>query len=357
MARAMALHNRITGARSSQRRADYVIATLLVEFAEGRLYRQLGYASVINYADVALGLSPRVTRDWLALGRAIVDLPVLSAALQAGVIDWTKARELVRVATPETEQAWVERAQNVSCRAIESEVAHALVGELPPAGPPHPERRPARGRVVFEMEAADAEVLRTALSVLRAQSALNPAELSDGALLAAMARNALVSAERDGSEFVPTGERYRVVIEHCPSCRHNVAPTAEVSDTIAAEACCDAEIVEMRPGPKKGHATRAVPDSTRRKVFHRARWACQVPECRNRLWLDIHHLQPWGKGGRHEDHNLVAICCAHHRAVHDGHLAVERGTTGVIEVRHRDGRVVVGREGDFPTWGTSGSGN
>lgn len=353
--RAFSLHDQLLAARRDQRRAEFKVATLLVEMADAKLYAALGYASLLNYADLALGLSPRVARDLLALGRGIVDLPILATALQAGELDWTKAREIVRVATPETERAWVDRAQTVSCRVVESEVAFAMVGELPPEGPPDATRKPARGRVVFRMEAADAEVLRTALAVLRANSNLDGTEISDGALLAAMARTTLLNEELSNKEpgSIPTGERYRVVIEECPQCRRTTTPDAEVTGTIADEAECDAEIVEMRPGPAQGRATRTIPGTKRRIALHRAGWRCEVPRCSNKVWIDIHHLRPWAKGGGHEASNLIALCCAHHRAVHDGSLSIDRRTDGCIEVQHRDGRVFVGRNPKFPTWGDS----
>ena len=53
-----------------------------------------------------------------------------------------------------------------------------------------------------------------------------------------------------------------------------LSPQADVSDTVAAEAMCDAEILNMRPGPGQGHVTRAVPEVTRRKVFSRACCLC-----------------------------------------------------------------------------------
>ena len=167
LAEARALDARIVAARSAQRAAEHQLALLLAEMAEGKLYRVLGYISLENYAFVALELPWRTARDLLRLGRCLPELPVLNAAMAAGQMDWTKARELIRVVTPETEPTWVERARVVTSRVLEREVAAANPGDPAPAGDPVPERIPARGRVWFEMEAADAEVLRAALALLR----------------------------------------------------------------------------------------------------------------------------------------------------------------------------------------------
>ena len=340
---AMSVNERLLTARRGHRRAEFQLAILLAEMDTGRLFHQLGYPSLASYAEVVLELNPRTARELAALGRKLPGLPFVTSKLEAGELDWTKARELVRVATPETEQAWVNRASVLTSRVLEAEVAGAMFGELPPEGPPDPIRRPALQRVVFTMESADAEVLRTAIAAVRAATHVGEAELSDGAILAMMARNTMVAAESElaSSGSAPTGERYRVVLEHCPTSRRTVSPDAEVSDTIVAEAFCDAEILDMRPGPNQGHVTRTVPEVTRRKVFHRAGWKCEVPECRNRFWIDIHHMKPRASGGEHNLENLAAVCCAHHRCIHDGTVAVEldgEGENQGIEVRYADGR-------------------
>ena len=344
-ARAQSLSDRLLVARRAVRRAEHQLATLLAELAEGRLFQTLGYASLDEYADAVLDLPPRQVRDLLRIGRALPVLPALAAALEAGELDWTKAREIVRVGTSETEAAWVERAKSVTSRVLEREVADSLVGELPPAGEPRPERRPPRSRMVLELESADHEIFATMLALLAAHLGTDGVELDRSALVGAAARMVVDQLERDDALEIdaPTGERYRVVIDHCPTCRDNTIPTLggahEVSDTIAAEAACDAEIVEMRPGPAQGHATRAIPPAVRRIVLNRAKWRCEVPYCRGRLWLDVHHLQHWARGGTHAVVNLVAVCSCHHRAIHTGTLAVERGSDGRIVVTRWDGRV------------------
>lgn len=336
---AQSLDQRLMAARKAQRGAEHRLAVLLAEFADGGFFRVLGYASLGQYAMGALELTSRTARDLLRIGRCLPDLPVLDAALADGSVDWTKAREVVRVATAATDGSWTERAKTVSARVIEREVAAARIGDAAPVGDPEPNPRPARYRVVFEMEAADAEVLHQALSVLRVRSDLGREEIDDGALLAGMARTVIAG---DVPAETPTGERYRIVLQQCPSCERFDAPDGDVSDTVAAEASCDAEVIDMRPGPGEGHATRAIPPVLRRKVLHRAGWKCEVPGCRNRTWLDVHHSQPWAECRTHDPANLLVLCCSHHRAIHLGFLSVEVTSDDRIVVEHGDGRRLVG---------------
>jgi hypothetical protein len=343
--RAQALSDRLVATRRAHRRAEHQLATLLAELAEGRLFTLIGYASLDEYAETVLDLSPRQSRDLLRIGRALPKLPTLAASLEAGEIDWTKARELLRVATPQTEAAWVERARTVPSRVLEREVTYARAGELPPACDVPPERRPARERLVIELESTDRELFDTLLAMLAAKLGTDGEELDRGALVGAAAQMLIAQLEREetGEAAPPTGERHRIVIDHCPSCQDHTIRTfdavREVSQTVAAEAACDAEVVDMRPGPAQGHATRAIPPSTRRKVLHRAGWRCEVPYCRSRLWLDIHHVDAWANGGTHALPNLACVCSAHHRALHDGALALERGADGRVTVTRWNGQV------------------
>ena len=72
--------------------------------------------------------------------------------------------------------------------------------------------------------------------------------------------------------------------------------------------------------------------------MRRAHGCCEVPGCRASVWLDVHHWQFRSHGGDHALGNLVVLCSAHHRAVHDGHLLIQRDPRGRgFQYRHRDG--------------------
>jgi hypothetical protein len=140
------------------------------------------------------------------------------------------------------------------------------------------------------------------------------------------------------------GERYRVVIEHCPDCGRSVSGGAEVSEEVVAQAQCDHERVNALDGPDQGRATRAIAPRLRRLVFVRAKWRCEVPGCTNHLWLEVHHFTYVANGGKHVWWNLGVLCGAHHRAIHAGGLSIVRLPSGAIQVTHRDCRTYTGPE-------------
>jgi hypothetical protein len=137
------LSDRLLHAARGHRQALHTLALLLVELVDGHHLGALGYASLGEYAAKVLDLPPRQVKDLLRIGRALPGLPKVAAAMQSGALDWTKVRELVRVATPETEAEWVTRAGERTSRVLEQEVAHSLRGDLPPETG-EPQRAPAR---------------------------------------------------------------------------------------------------------------------------------------------------------------------------------------------------------------------
>jgi len=251
------LHQQLLAARRDHRRAEHTLAVLLTRFADGALFVELGYATVYEYAREVLDLGARRARDLLHIGRSLPDLPVLDAAFAGGELGWTKARELLRVATPDNEAAWVETAPRVHSRTLERLVAATPVGDPPP--PDDEPRAPSRTRMIFDLHTADADHIRTAVTMLRQQTP-GSEDLSDGQLLALMAQRVLHDAE--GSE-VPTGDRYRVLLQHCPNCGHTTGVCSEADETIVNEACCDHDLVDLRPGPGEGTLTRSIRPSAR----------------------------------------------------------------------------------------------
>ena len=284
LAEALELDKLILETHALLSRAERDLALLLAQMAEKKHFLDLGYANVGQYAEVKLSLEPRKTRGLVRIGRALPDLPLLDQALASGALCWTKARELLAVVTPEVEAEWVELACQSTSRELERAVAAHSSGERPSD---EAVRESGPVRLSFSMEPVEAEQLRTLLAAIRASAGVSREEVGDGALLAQVATRMLDELH---SNDAPTGERFRMVIEHCPSCGRTVAPEAEVSETHVSQACCDAEILDMREGPTRGHLSRTIPPATRRAVLQRDHHRCQVPGCTNRLWLDIHHL-------------------------------------------------------------------
>jgi len=94
-----------------------------------KLYRDLGYASMEQYATESLGFSPNRTWQFLRLARDLDRLPDLLEAVTSGDLEWTKAQQVGRVATPETAAEWVAAAKQNSRRKLARKIKAARAGK------------------------------------------------------------------------------------------------------------------------------------------------------------------------------------------------------------------------------------
>ena len=331
LSRAREIHTALVETRRRNRQTDYECAVLLAKTKAEKLHQVLGYGSLSDYAERELDLSPRQAREWVRLGQTLPERPVLRKAFASGELGWTAAREVLRVASAENEAEWVQRAKELTSRNLEQLVSATPWGEPPAKTLP---KEPARRRVVFTMDTVDAELLEKALALLRHQTGIS--DLDRGAALAQMAQGFLGSQ----GEEAPTSPRFRKVVMECPHCEAATGETAETTETTARMANCDAEVIDLRKGPKRGHRSRTIPPATRRAVLSRDRNQCAVPTCSCRIWLDVHHIKARWLGGDHSEENLITLCSAHHRRLHDGYFGIWTEEGGVLAFAFADGRVI-----------------
>jgi len=370
---AAALHQRIQQAVVNQRKAIHTIALGLAEMKRTRLYQQLGYAGLREYGEQAFGFREGKTWQLARLGEKLPRLPILDHALRTGALGWTKARTVASIATPKTEQKWVDAALRESCRTLEDMAWRALDG----ADPSKPEDDIEMLQYVWarmRMEALHYELLMRALQKIR--KALGNPDLSTSQLLLELAERELGredpfpaatadaaptevadgdqakpgASSDDNAVVPPRGENawhsnYRVVEKRCPTCHKAWMDTRAGPIEIERETRemieCDAEVLAGDDSAgKPGHRKSAIPPTVRRLVLARDDARCQVPGCPNHRWLDLHHILPRSKGGTHNAANLVTVCTTHHEALHRNVVAVSRSPDGTLRWRRSHGEAL-----------------
>lgn len=306
-----------------------------------------GYATFAEYVERVLGHGPRACADRLRVADALTELPTTAAALAAGAVSYSTVRELTRVATTNTEAAWLDAAGGKTAREVEAMVTGRRRGDRPD-DPTEPDLRPRILR--FEVTPETYALVRDAERRLAADAG-HP--LSDDELVAAMARAVLVptvTSEIDADTHVGHGNRpgYQIALTVCTDCdrawQDGAGQSIEVGAAALATARCDAQVIgrvdvaasdaDARPATR---ATRTIPPAIRRRVLRRDHGRCVVPGCRATRWIDVHHLHPRALGGGHDPQNLVSACAGHHRAAHAGRLVIT-GTPGDLQFHHADGR-------------------
>jgi hypothetical protein len=288
-----------------------------LELAEKLAYAERTRAFVEVASDMraymeGLGLARGKGGDLLRIGRKLPELPVLREAMADERVAWTAAREVVKVATPETEARWVELAELWSGRELRGAVLQAEVGDEAPDV-----RKPAPNLPIvfrFEVSAEVAERVAKAIAVVR------------------MA--APVLSESGPEKKVPT-ERFQQVIRVCPTCDSaHLAGTASgdpvvASEEIRAMANCDSQVVDLGPGAY-GLMNKTVTVTVKRQVLDRDNYRCSIPGCSNRWHIDLHHVRPQKDGGPHAVANLTTVCSCCHGWIHRGYLHIESDGNGAF---------------------------
>jgi hypothetical protein len=118
--------------------------------------------------------------------------------------------------------------------------------------------------------------------------------------------------------------------------------TAEQAAThvgAATPATADPAATHVGAAPSMGgkRATRSIAPATRRHVLRRDNGRCRATNCRNHVWLDVHHIRPRAAGGSHSPSNLLTLCGAHHAQHHRGLLRIEGATESEVRFTHADG--------------------
>ncbi len=331
------------------------LVELAVQFeeADGHIGQ---FPDAVSWLAWNLGVSRRTARRWLRIGQALRDLPVLAAALAAGVISSEQVVLLLKVATPENEHDLVELAREAGTADELAEEVKALQQDAADEPDPEPEL-PAgpvttmhwRGdvlRMVTDIPGADGVMVEKALLRRAEQAPKDPnsgvyRDFEDrvGEAIVQMASESLAG---DGDH-----DRATVVVQiSAEALATRSGPGWEAATRLFSEEELDRMLCDARIQPATidasgvtvgvGRTTRAIPPWLRRLVLTRDEH-CRFPGCHRSRWLHIHHRIPWSEGGPTNLDNLVALCGFHHRLLHRKHLQIQGPACGDLRIVDRNG--------------------
>jgi len=307
-------------------------AFYLVELDERRLYQKAGCSSAAQYAERKFGVQRRTARELLAVGRELLELPLVDQAFRDGAINWSKARLLTRICVPETQAAWLEKARDLGATEFAREVALSEKGRLP--------REDGRGlpRVKFKIQArVSVEVHELWEASFQKFADESGQGASEEEVLRRLCELYLSTQESGSPERRQTNSEslYHLVVDVKASgeatLRTEDGPVP-LEKSVVERMACDCAVHD---GPIQGQdPTAKATQGTRTRILRRDGYRCR--SCGSPYGLQVHHIEWYSRGGPTVGENLLTTCSRCHALVHEGLLVVSGKAPG--EVVFKDAR-------------------
>jgi hypothetical protein len=279
---------------------DLFFGRVAERFSARRGWQSLGFVSEAHYARERLGMSRASLRSKVSLARRSQGLDQVVDALQQGRVGFEAAQLVARIASPETERAWVERAARRTFKHLREEVqavelATRLAGET--------DRSPPSEQQIEQMQALErsilsGEFLRKVTQDPGPEGDEAPAVQISGSpsgkvTLRMRLRGDLLlhfrQLERVHRRELP-GTSFIGFL--CWSFWRTWVPTLGVSDKWEA-------------------------------IYRRDRYRCTSPVCHQRN-VTLHHVEYRARGGTDDPDNLTSPCAfCHLEGEHGGRLKID----------------------------------
>ncbi|NNE06189.1 MAG: DUF222 domain-containing protein [Xanthomonadales bacterium] len=339
---------------------NYRLLQLIEAFDARQGWEGVGMRSCAHWLNWQCGINLGAAREKVRVAKALPALPRISEAFRTGEVSYSKVRAMTRVATPRNEHALLAVARAGTARHVEQQVRWyrkvKRIEALEQENVRHAQRELScyqdddgfwvvRGRLTPEQGAIFSKALEAAMDQLFEEqkdvSAETPedmgAPVSDP--VAARRADALVrisEASMSGKgKCGNSGERFMVNIHaEAEVLRHDgcgaeaeVEGHGNVSAETSRRLSCDCSVTHWQEDKQGnplniGRKSRTIPPAIRRALKHRDR-GCRFPGCTCKHFVDAHHIRHWADGGETSVDNLVLLCRAHHRLVHEGGFGVE----------------------------------
>jgi len=371
-------------ANNNSQRATALLLAHLAEIDRRKLYLATAKPSMFQYAVDTLGLSEAAAYVRITAARAARAYPMILDLVAEGALHLTAIKLVSPHLSPQNHRALLEAVRNKSARAVELELA----GRFP---------KPDVPQVLRKLPAPRAAKTEDGfVGTLTAPPAGRQESQHDSSLDSS--RNELAAKKAPPRPTVAaqplSPQRYKLQVTLSKEThdklqkaqkllRHQVSngDLAEVIDR-ALDALVDEQMKRQfgatdRPrnkqtqqaktdggGGKTGAPSRHIPHAVRRQVLERDGLRCSYHDddgnrCEQTAFLQLHHLEPFGKGGGHSAENVRIFCQAHNRHAAEQDYGVEcmknysQGKKGPSEVREPSGPYQLSPPGTEPPSGST----
>jgi hypothetical protein len=276
---------------AEERRAQVALIEHLEEIQRRRLYAELGFSSLWDFATRYLGLSEGAAQRRIQAMRLVREVPEAKAAIETGALSLSNAAKVQSFRQNERKlgrqsdaQALMEQVQGLTQRECERKLF-----EISPEALPRERERIVSAEAERELKIVISAELYEKLQRIRGLVAHSKPDANYATLL----------------EYLADAELER--LEE----KRGIREKSEATPPTAAAAVNSGLSIPPLPAGKRVR----LPLALRRTVWNRAQGRCEVisqgKRCASRHRLEIDHIVPIAQGGGHGFENL-RLACWHH---------------------------------------------
>jgi len=294
---------------------------------ETRLFIDLGFPGLVAYADAYFQLRRSETFEHVRVAKALMRLTLLREAFGQGSIGWSVLKAVSRVASVDSQESWIEFAQQNGVERTLAEARDALRSRRDTPrdssyGLPNLDQK-----LVLRFSRSDMEKVRSWLeghcAVVAEGTGSDDVSLEQ-AILFLCERGTVLDPQSDraAGDGHERGHRHgvayraQIAYQQCPDCRKSRVATRDGFVEVSA-----GEVERFEGSAEQVAIDGPTPPGLRRRVMAREGGRCGNPRCRNRA-DHCHHIVFRSQGGKTELANEVAVCVTCHALVHAGLLRV-----------------------------------
>lgn len=369
-----------------------LLGRCLLEAQRRRFYVDFGCSNLTQYMVHILKLNKKEARAFLRVAVRLEDLPLIAREAEKGLIDWSKLRDTLHKITPKTEKYWLALYHKLSYKQLMHLVARTPVGGIP-GDELESKERLDQSELICRLE-ADEDVLVS--RALRSLSRQEGRVVSFNEAVVLLFADYLAGAPDEPADEVEreTESRQEVLDEEVEQARELAkemgllseencpARDSQPGEAVADETTSENSIAELEgeqlfralvafeeeevpgldcaalarrqqpawedSGDEEGSDTadrtrfnaeaRCATPAQRRHLIRRERYCCASPGCQNHTWLEAHHLIAYAAGGVTLPSNLIMLCSACHRLVHEGKLKITGEAPDKLSFEDSQGR-------------------
>ncbi len=354
------------------------LLALIAEYDRREGWATHGCLSLTQWLTWRLGWAPRAAQERARTARALVQLPLVTAAMCRGELSYSQVRAITRVAVPGDEQRWIDLARVMTGQQLERTVLGVRRARKPAEDETDPGH--ARWKMRSSVRYDDDGTMVLTVKLPAEQGAVLLAALDAAREEIDRERDAERSAERSSPQRRPLGEE-----DSDPTVRASIAEgmvrvaqtslattikskpdaarrarqrlTAQVDPISGWARTADGEILPPDAAPSLdelkthlrpivaadltrfdlGRTSRTLSDPLRELLGRLDGERCRFPGCTRTHRLHGHHVEYWSRGGPTDLANLVLVCSRHHTLIHQLDFQLTLRVDRTLTVKTADG--------------------